>query len=172
VIERLNAVAHRGKPLTLIGPELRVGDKAPEFRMHDKGFNDVHLADSAGHVRFFSVIPSLDTSVCAIQTQKFNEQLAKFENKADLFTVSAELPYNQKRYCSDHNITSLQPLSDHYDMSFANAYGLHIKERRYHARAVIIVDKSDRISYIEVLPDIVQEPDYDKAIAALEKTIG
>ncbi len=172
MIERVNAVLHRGKPLTLIGPVLKAGDKAPEFRMHDKTFDDVHLADSAGHVRFYSVVPALDTSVCSIQTRKFNEKLAILENKAMLFTVSAELPYNQKRYCTDNNITTMQALSDHYDMSFGSAYGLHIKERRYHARAVIVVDKQDRISYIEVVPDIVMEPDYDKAIAALEKAIG
>lgn len=172
MIERIHAVAHRGKPLTLIGPELKVGDRAPEFRMHDKAFNDVHLADSAGHVRFFSVVPSFDTSVCSIQIKKFNEKLAEFESKAKLFMISAELPYNQTRYCGDNSITNMQALSDHYDMSFGSGYGLHIKERRYHARAVIIVDKNDRISYIEVLPDIVLEPDYDKAIAALELAIG
>ena len=160
----------KGNPLTLVGPELRVGDKAPAFTIIDRGMKPVSLSDSAGQVRLLSVVTSLDTSICNTQTKTFNDKLASVGNLKK-YTISVDLPTAQGRFCSENHTDNFEFLSDHRDVSFGTAYGLLVKELRQLARSVFVVDRNDRISYIQVLPEIASEPDYDKALAAVQAAL-
>ncbi len=170
-MERSNAITMKGKALTLVGPELRVGDRAPDFTLLDSQLQPVKLSDTSGSVRMFSVVPSLDTGVCNIQTVTFNNELAKLKGGAKVFTVSADLPFAQHRFGQEHKIERLQMLSDHRDLAFGNNYGLVIKELRLLARAVVVVGKDDRIKHMQIVPEVTNEPDYSTALAALKKAM-
>lgn len=163
--ERESATTIHGNPLTVCGDVLNVGDKAPEFVLRDKDQKWVKLSDSAGHVRLISVVPSLDTPVCATQTRRFNEESAMLPADVEVITVSGEHPINQGRWCAGEGIDRIQVLSDHYDMNFGNAYGLNIKDWRLLQRAVMVIGKNDTVEYIEYVPEVSDEPDYDMALA-------
>lgn len=167
-MERKNIVTMSGNPVTLVGPELKVGDKAPQYTLLDNSLKPVKLSDSKGHVRLLSVVPSLDTKVCDIQTVTFNRKAAELPGDVKIYTISVDLPFAQSRYCVAKAVDKLQTLSDHRDVSFGTAYGLLIKEFRLLARAVLVVDESDIIRYIQIVPEIGTEPDYDKALEALK----
>lgn len=159
-----------GKPVTIIGKMVKVGQKAPDFTLLDIDMNEVKLSDSKGKVRLLSVVHSVDTPVCDLQTQRFEEEAGKFKDVV-IYTISMDLPFAQSRYCGAHNIKSLKTLSDHRDASFGTAYGVLIKERRLHSRAIFIIDASDTIRYAEYLKEVGQHPDYDKAIQALKSLV-
>jgi thioredoxin-dependent peroxiredoxin len=169
-MERASAVTMKGNPLTLVGPELKVGDKAPAFTMIDRNMKPVSLSDSAGKVRLLSVLLSLDTGICNTQTKKFDEALSSISGVKS-YAVSVDLPFTQGKFCGENKTDNFEFLTDHRDVSFATAYGLLVKELRVLARSVIVIDKNDRISYIQVLPEIAAEPDYDKAIAAVQAAV-
>lgn len=171
-MERTNVVTMKGNPVTLVGPELKVGDKAPEFVLLDNGLGTVKLSDSKGNVRLISVVPSLDTKVCDIQTVTFNKRAAELPGDIKIYTVSVDLPFAQGRYCAAKAVDKLQTLSDHREVSFGTAYGLLIKELRLLARAVLIVDKTDTIRYFQIVPEVGTEPNYDAALEALKKVVG
>ncbi len=168
-MERKNVVTMSGNPVTLVGPELKVGDKAPEFELLDNSLKPIKLSDSRGHVRLLSVVPSLDTKVCDIQTVTFNKKAAELPGDIKLYTISVDLPFAQSRYCVAKAVDKLQTLSDHRDVSFGTSYGLLIKEFRLLARAVLVVDKNDIIRYFQIVKEIGTEPDYEPALAALKK---
>ena len=168
-MERKDVVKMKGQPLTLEGRELKVGDKAPDFTLLDNQFGPVKLSDSAGQVRFLSVVPSLDTSTCITQTKTFNERLAEIGDKVRMYTISADLPTAQGRFCGENGIDNMVTLSDHRDVAFGKDYGLLLKELRLLTRAVMVVDKNDKISYLQIVPEASEEPDYDDAIEALKK---
>jgi len=170
--ERTGAVTFQGNPLTLIGDALNVGDAAPDFVLLANDLSPVRLADSAGKVRLISVVPSLDTAVCDTQTRQFNERIAAFGEGVICYTVSADLPFAQARWCGAAGIERVQTLSDHRDMAFGGAYGTHIKELRLESRAVFVVDGTGTVRYVEYVPEMTHEPDYDKALAALEQLAG
>ena len=170
-MERPKAITSKGNPLTLLGPELKAGDKAPQFTLLDGSLAPVKLSDSSGKARLLSVVPSLDTGVCSIQTQSFNKKLGELKDKVAAYTISVDLPFAQKRFADEHGISNLTILSDHRDVSFGQAYGLLIKELRLLARAVIFLDINDKISYFQLVPEVGQEPDYDRAVEALKKVI-
>jgi thiol peroxidase len=161
----------KGNPLTLEGQELKVGDTAPQFTLVNGELSPVSLADSSGKARLLSIVPSLDTSVCSIQTQSFNKKLGELKDKAVAYTISVDLPFAQNRFDQEHSISNMTTLSDYKDVSFGRDYGLLIKELRLLARAVIVVDKNNKVSYMQLVPEVTQEPDYDKAIDALKKVI-
>jgi thiol peroxidase len=165
-------VSMKGKPLNLVGNEPQIGQKAPDFSLSDNTLSPVKLVDSAGKPRLLSVVPSLDTAVCSLQTRTFNDRLSELGDSFQAYTISADLPFAQKRFCDENAIRATQTLSDHRDMSFGKAYGLMIENLRLLARAVLVVDKNDTITYVEIVPEITQEPDYAKALAALKKAIG
>ncbi len=170
--ETLGGVTLKGNPLTTIGERVKVGDKAPDFKLVANDLSTVTLADSAGKVRLISVVPSLDTPVCDAQTRRFNEEAAKFGDAVAIITVSAEHPFNQKRWCGAAGIDKVQVVSDHMDMNFGDAYGTHVKELRLEQRSIFVIDRDGVIRYVEYVPEITQHPDYDAAIAAVKAVLA
>jgi len=169
-VERQGAVTFKGNPVTLLGPELKVGDQAPSFTVLANDLSPVTLEDSKGSVRIISVVPSLDTGVCDLQTRSFNEKASELEG-VKILTVSVDLPFAQKRWCGAAGIDKVQTVSDHRDLSFGTAYGVAIKELRLLARAVFVVDKNDKIAYVEYVPEVTQHPDYEAPILAAKKAL-
>jgi thiol peroxidase len=161
-------VTFKGAPLTRLGSEIAPGDKAPDFTLIANDLSKVSLKDSAGKVRLLSVVPSLDTGICDQQTRKFNEELASIGDNVVGYTISADLPFAQARWCANAGIENVQTLSDHYDMSFADAYGTHVEELRLDSRAVFVVDADDKVTYVEYVPEIASHPDYEAALSALK----
>jgi len=170
--ERPGAVTMRGNPLTLVGPELKAGEKAPAFKALDGSLKEVGLDASKGKTRIFSVVPSLDTPVCDMQTRRFNEEAGKLGDAVVVYTISADLPFAQKRWCGAAGANNVHTLSDHRDMSFGDAFGTHVKELRLDARAVFVVDPSDKIVHAEYVKEIAEHPNYDAALAAARKASG
>ncbi|MBO2532387.1 thiol peroxidase (atypical 2-Cys peroxiredoxin) [Planifilum fulgidum] len=166
--ERTGVVTFKGNPVTLVGNEVKVGDTAPDFTVLDNDLSPVTLADSKGSVRIISVVPSLDTGVCDQQTRRFNEEAASLEG-VRVLTISVDLPFAQKRWCGAAGVDRVQTLSDHRDLSFGTAYGVVIKELRLLARAVFVVDKNDKVVYVEYVPEVTQHPNYEAAIEAAKK---
>jgi thiol peroxidase len=165
--ERKGAVTFKGKPVTLVGPEIQVGQRAPDFNLLDSTMKERTLSQSKDKVKLFSVVYSLETPVCDLQTRTFEEQAGKFPNVV-VYAVSMDLPFGQARYNKEHNIRNLITLSDYRDASFGMAYGVLIKETRLLARAIFIVDADDFVRYVEYVKEVTQAPDYDKAIEALK----
>jgi thioredoxin-dependent peroxiredoxin len=164
-MERAGATTLRGDPKTLIGPELKVGDKAPDFAVVDNNLKPVRLADTGTHVRIFSVVPSLDTPVCDAQTKRFNEEAAKLPN-VDIFTVSMDLPFAQKRWCGQFGVDKVKMLSDHRDGSFGEHYGTLIKELRIESRAIFVIDAHNTIRHAEYVKEVADFPNYEGALTA------
>jgi thiol peroxidase len=155
----------KGNPLTLIGPELRAGDKAPDFNLVDNSLKNVTLADTGNNVRILSVVPSLDTPVCDAQTKRFNEETAKLPG-VDIFSVSMDLPFAQKRWCGAFGVDKVKMLSDHRDGSFGSNYGTLIKELRIESRAIFVLDRNNTIRHAEYVKEVAEHPNYDAALSA------
>ena len=164
-MERPGATTLRGDPKTLIGPELKPGDPAPDFNVVDSNLKPVTLAATGHQVRIFSVIPSLDTPVCDAQTKRFNEEAGKLPN-VDIFTVSMDLPFAQKRWCGAFGVDKVKMLSDHKDGSFGSQYGTLIKELRIESRAIFVLDKDNKIKHDEYVKEVADFPNYESALAA------
>src|SRR5271163_1182785 len=162
-MERPGATTMRGNPLTLLGPELKAGEKAPDFNAVDDGLKPVNLAGTGKAVRIFSVVPSLDTPVCDAQTKRFNEEAAKLPG-VEIFTISMDLPFAQKRWCGNYGVDKVKMLSDHRSGSFGEHYGTMIKELRIESRAIFVVDKDNSIQHAEYVKEVADHPDYDSAL--------
>jgi thiol peroxidase len=161
-------VTLKGKPLTLVGPELRAGDQAPDFLCVDNDLKPVRLADTGHAVRIFSVVPSLDTPVCDAQTRRFNEEAAKLPGLT-IYAVSMDLPFAQKRWCAAFGIDQVKMLSDHRDASFGMAYGTLIQELRLESRAIFVVDAGNVIRHAQYVKEVTDFPDFDAALTAARK---
>ena len=161
--ERAAAVTLKGNPMTLVGAELKVGDTAPDFSLKANDMSDKTLADFAGKVKIISIVPSLDTPVCDTQTRKFNEDAGSLDGVVVL-TVSVDLPMAQKRWCGAAGVENVVCLSDYKDHSFGKAYGVRIKEVGLLARTVLVVDKDNTIKYVQLVPEVATEPDYDPRV--------
>jgi thiol peroxidase len=157
-----------GKPMTLVGPELKPGDPAPDFEMVDSSLQTVTLKETGPAVRVFSVIPSLDTPVCDAQTKRFNEAAAGLPN-VEIYTVSMDLPFAQKRWCGAFGVDNVKMLSDHRSGSFGEQYGTLIKELRIESRAIFVVGKDGKISYAEYVKEVADHPDYESVMDAIQK---
>jgi len=166
--ERQGVITFKGNPMTLVGQPVAVGAVAPDFRVVDNALQPVTLASSAGKIRLITVVPSLDTPVCDTMTRTFNQESAQLPDRVAIYTISLDLPFAQKRWCGNAGIARVQALSDYQDRSFALSYGLLIKELRLLARAVLVIDAADRISYLEIVPEVTAEPDYAAALAAVK----
>jgi len=170
-MERPGAVTFKGQPLTLVGPELKPGDKAPDFTIIDQSLQPASLKDYAGKVILLSVVPSLDTSICSAQTNRFNEEAAQLPEDVVILTVSMDLPFAQARFCGAENIDRVKVLSDHRDASFAQAYGTLVKELRLECRAIFVIDRDGTIRYVEYVPEIASHPNYDAALQAVKSLL-
>ena len=170
-MEREGIVAFDGNPLTLIGPELKAGDRAPEFVVLDKSLKEVTLRDFSGRIKIISVTPSIDTPVCHIQAMRFNQEAEKLPDTVVILNVSMDLPFAIERFCASERIEKAIPLSDHRDASFGNSYGVLIKNLRLLARAIFVIDRDDMIRYIEIVPQLTNHPDYEKALEAVKKLL-
>jgi thiol peroxidase len=170
-MERPGAVTFKGQPLTLVGPELKPGDKAPDFTIIDQSLQPASLKDYAGKVILLSVVPSLDTSICSAQTKRFNEEAAQLPEDVVILTVSMDLPFAQARFCGAENIDRVKVLSDHRDASFAQAYGTLVKELRLECRAIFVIDRDGTIRYVEYVPEIASHPNYDAALQAVKSLL-
>ena len=164
-MERAGGTTLRGQPFTLVGPELKPGDSAPEFTALDSALKPVHLADTGGRARIFSVVPSLDTPVCDAQTKRLNEEAAKLPD-VDIYTVSMDLPFAQKRFCNSFALDNVKMLSDHRDGSFGEAYGTLIKELRILSRAIFVVGPDNKVKYVEYVPEVADFPNFEAALEA------
>ncbi len=156
-----------GNIITLIGPKLEVGDRAPDFTVLDNELLPKHLDDYEGKIKLISVVPSLDTKVCDMQTHRFNEEAAKLGDDTVILTISMDLPFAQKRWCGNSGIENVITLSDHRHASFGESYGILIEELRLLNRAIFVIDKDDSIGYIEIVEENHNHPDYDKALEAV-----
>lgn len=163
--ERSAAVTFKGNPLTLVGEELKVGMKAPDFRAVDRSLAPMGLADLGKGVKLVSVTPSLDTPVCELQTKRFNEEAAKLKGLT-LVAVSMDLPFAQARFCSTYGVDNAVVLSDYREGSFGENWGVLIKELRLLARAVFVLDGDNVVRYAEVVGEASNHPDYDAALNA------
>lgn len=168
-MERKGIISFKGNPLTLLGAESKVGDKAPDFIVLDNELNLTGLKNFKGKTKVISVTPSLDTPVCDLQARRFNAEAAKLSDDVAVLNISMDLPFALSRFCATAGIDKVKTFSDHRDASFANAYGVMIKELRLLARSVFIIDKDDIIRYIEIVPEVTDQPDYDKALDAVKK---
>lgn len=163
-------VTFKGNPVNLAGKELKAGDKAPDFQTL-KVLDKVALGDTPSKARLFSVVPSLDTGVCSMQTKKFDDGIKGLGDAVASYTVSLDLPFAQKRFCDVEKITSMTTLSDTHNHSFGKNWGVLIETGlplQLLARAVFVVDKSGTITYVEYVPEVTNHPNYDAALAALQ----
>jgi thioredoxin-dependent peroxiredoxin len=167
--KRPNAVTFKGTPHTLVGPQLKPGAKAPDFICLN-GLELVSLSKTPAKARLFSVVPSLDTPVCSLQTKKFDEAVAALKDKVACYTISLDLPFAQKRFCTAEKVTNMQTLSDVHNQSFGKNYGVLIEGLPLPllSRAVFVVDKNGTITYAEYVPEVTTEPKYDPALAAIK----
>jgi thiol peroxidase len=168
-MERKGAVTMKGNPITLIGPEIKAGDKAPAFTAANSSLQPVSLSDYKGKIKIISVTPSLDTPVCDLQLRRFNSEAASLGNGYAVLNISMDLPFAIKRFCATAGVENAVALSDHKDASFGSAYGVLMKELRLLARAVFVVDKNDVVTYVEYVPEATDSPDFDKLLAFLKK---
>ena len=164
--ERTGIITFKGNPFTLLGPELKVGDKAPDFAVVDNGLAPVSLSSSAGRIRIISSVPSLDTPVCDTETRRFNQEAAGLPGDVVVLTISLDLPFAQKRWCGAAGIDKVTTLSDYRDRSFGQNYGVLIKELLLLTRAIFVVDAQGVIRYIQIVPEVTSEPDYAAVISA------
>ena len=169
--ERAGATTLHGNPFTLVGPELKVGDAAPDFKLVGNDLKPVTLADTKGKVRILSAVPSLDTPVCDAETRRFNEEASKLPG-VEILTVSMDLPFAQKRWCGAAGVNNVRTLSDYQERSFGPAYGVLIKELQLESRAVFVLDKNDSLTYVEYVKEVAEHPNYDAILAATKKLVA
>jgi thiol peroxidase len=170
---RSGAVTFKGTPLTLAGKALIAGDAAPDFTLHyyEGGLKELKLADLKGKPTLLSVVPSLDTPVCAIQTKKFNESVGALGDKINAVTVSLDLPFAQARFCGAEGVKNMRTGSDYQDRNFGNSYGTLIEELKILSRAIFVIDPAGKIAYVEYVPEVASEPAYEPALAAVKSLL-
>ncbi len=161
----------KGNPLVLDGPQLKPGDSAPDFEVTDNGLQPFTLASSGNGVRVFSVVPSLDTPVCDAQTRRFNEEAAKLSG-VDIITVSCDLPFAQKRWCGAAGVDKVKTVSDYKNRSFGEAWGTMLRDLKIESRAIFVVDRNNKITYVEYVPEVTDHPNYDAALAATRAALA
>ena len=167
--ERTGIITMKGNPLTLLGNEVNLGERAPDFIALDPNLTPIKLSSYRGKICVISSVPSLDTPVCDTETRKFNEEAGKLGDKIQILTISMDLPFAQKRWCGAAGVSKIQTLSDHRDAQFGLAYGVLIKELRLLARAVFLVDQKGDLRYTQLVKEITNEPNYEEIWSELKK---
>ena len=167
--ERSGIATIEGKPLTLVGEEVKLGNKAPDFTVLDNDLSPVEFSSYRGKVCVISSVPSLDTPVCDTETRRFNQEAGRLGSDVVILTISMDLPFAQKRWCGAAGVDKVQTLSDHREASFGTAYGVLIKELRLFARAIFVVDREGIVQYIQLVKELTKEPDYEAVLNAVSK---
>ena len=162
------SVTFKGNPLTLVGDQVEVGQPAPDFELTNGSLETVTVADWKGKPTLVSVVPSLDTPVCQVQTKHFNEQVAALGDQIHAVTVSLDLPFAQGRFCGEEEVENMQSLSDYKDRSFGNNWGMLIDELKLLARGVFVLDADGSVVHAETVGEVVDEPDYASALEAIQ----
>ena len=172
-MSRAGAVTFKGAPLTLAGNEVKVGQPAPDFKLHyfEGGLKELKLSDLKGKPTILSVVPSLDTPVCQMQTKKFNQSLGDYGDRINAVTVSLDLPFAQNRFCGAENIKNIRSASDYQDRNFGQSYGTLIEELKILSRAIFILDAQGKVVHAEYVPEVASEPNYDSALQALKSQL-
>ena len=160
----------RGKPFSLAGPELKVGDTAPDFEAVDGSLQPVNLEKTGKGVRIFSVVPSLDTPVCDAQTKRFEDEAAQLSD-VRIFSISMDLPFAQQRWCGNYGVSRVSMLSDHRTGSFGAHYGTLIPDLRIESRAIFVVDGADKLVHVEYVPEVAAHPNYEAALNAARSAV-
>jgi thiol peroxidase len=171
MFERPGLITMKGKPLTLLGPELKGGDPAPDFIAVANDLSDFRFSSLKGQVCVLSSVPSLDTPVCDIETRRFNDEAAGLGAAVKLLTISMDLPFAQKRWCGAAGVENLKTYSDHREAAFGLAYGVLIKELRLLARAVFVVDQGGQVRHVQLVPELATEPDYEAVLQAVRELV-
>jgi thiol peroxidase len=171
MLERPGIITMKGKPLTLLGPEAKVGDPAPDFTVVANDLSDFRFSSLQGQVCVISSVPSLDTPVCDIETRRFNDEAAGLGSAVKLLTISMDLPFAQKRWCGAAGVENLKTYSDHREAAFGLAYGVLIKELRLLARAVFVVDQGGKVRHVQIVPELANEPDYEAVLQAVRRLV-
>ena len=167
--KRTGVITFAGGPLTLVGPEVKVGQQAPDFTLLDNELNPKTLADFDGKVKVISVVPSLDTGVCDAQTRWFNQDVTKLSDDVVVLTVSMDLPF--ARWCGAAGVNNVITLSDHKDASFGQNYGFLIEELRLLSRGVVVINKDNKVTYVEYVPEVTNPVNFDAVLAAVKEDI-
>ncbi len=172
-MSRPGAVLFKGTPLTLAGNEVKEGQAAPDFKLNyfEGGMKELKLADLKGKPTILSVVPSLDTAVCAMQTKKFNDTLGAMGDKINAVTVSLDLPFAMNRFCGAESIKNMRVGSDYQDRNFGTNWGTLIEELKIECRAVFVLDANGKVVHAEYVGEVTNEPDYEAAIAALQAAL-
>jgi len=163
------SVTMKGNPVTLLGKEIQVGDAAPDFSLVANDLSEFKLSTLKGKKIILSVVPSLDTGICDLQTKRFNQEASKLGDSVKILTISMDLPFAQKRWCGATHSDKIVTLSDHRSGAFGEAYGVLIKGLRLLTRSIFIIDEKGKIRYKQIVPEITTEPNYDDALNALKK---
>ncbi|MDF2645233.1 MAG: thioredoxin peroxidase [Paenibacillus sp.] len=171
VQERTGVATAGGYPITLLGPEIKVGDQAPDFKVNKDLMTEVSLSDYAGKVKLISVVPSVDTGTCDAQTRRFNVEADKLGDNVVILTISVDLPFALSRFCGAAGIDKVVTLSDYKSRAFGQAYGVLIKEIQLDQRAIFILDENNTVRYVEYLTEMKEHPNYDAALDALKELV-
>jgi thioredoxin-dependent peroxiredoxin len=170
--ERFGLIQVGGKDATVVGDDLAVGNTAPDFTAQALDWSNVRgLAGTAGKVRILAAVPSLDTNVCDRETRRFNAEAASLSKDIAIEVISTDLPYTQKRWCGAAGVDQVQTLSDHMNVEFGVKYGVLIKERRILRRAVFVIGRNDKLTYVAYMPKLGDEPDYAAVLDAAKKAL-
>ena len=169
--ERKGIVTMKGNPVTLVGNEIKVGDKAPDCNLAANDLSAVSISSFGGKVCIVASVPSLDTAVCDMETRRFNEEAGKLDPNIVILTISMDLPFAQKRWCGAAGIQNVKTLSDYRQAKFGTSYGVLIKEFRLLARAIFVIDKTGTVRYVQIVNEVAKEPDYQAAIDAAKKLL-
>ena len=169
--KRNNEVTMKGNPITLLGPKLKAGDKAPDFTALKTDLSELKLSDYKGKVVILTAFPSIDTSVCALQAKRFNEEAGKLKDDVSIITISVDLPFALGRFCAAEGIENEVTVSDHKELDFGYKYGFVIKELRLLERGIVVIDKEGIIKYVEYCKEVTEHPSYDKAIEIVKTLI-
>ena len=171
--ERFGLIRVGGKDATVIGDDLKVGQAAPDFTAHAQDWSVVRgLADTQGKVRIIAPLPSLDTEVCDRETRRFNQEAAGLDKDITILVLSTDLPYAQKRWCGAAGVDQVRTLSDHMTAEFGEKYAVLIKERRIHRRAVFVVDRAGKLTYVAYMAALADEPKYEEVLAAAKAALA
>lgn len=165
--ERSGLVTLKGNPVTLLGPAIKPGDDAPDVELLTNDLEPFKLSSLKGKVAVLITVPSLDTQVCDVETKRFNDEAQKLGDGVAVVVISVDLPFAQKRWCGAAGVSAVQTLSDHRDTAFGVAYGVLIQGVRLLARAIFVVDKDGDVRYVQIVPEVAQEPDYAAVLDAV-----